>query len=54
VKLINALGGSLIGPTATNRSSDLAEWIVFPNAGYGTWSKAPLKAWEAETVIEAW
>ena len=31
-----------------------AEWIVFPNAGYGTWSKAPLKAWEAETVIESW
>ena len=31
-----------------------AEWIVFPNAGYGTWSKAPLQAWEAETVIEPW
>jgi 5'-nucleotidase (lipoprotein e(P4) family) len=31
-----------------------AEWIVFPNAGYGTWSKAPLQAWDAETVIEAW
>lgn len=30
------------------------EWIVFPNAGYGTWSKAPLQAWEAKTVIEAW
>jgi 5'-nucleotidase (lipoprotein e(P4) family) len=30
------------------------EWIVFPNAGYGTWSKAPLQAWEAETVIETW
>jgi 5'-nucleotidase (lipoprotein e(P4) family) len=31
-----------------------AEWIVFPNVGYGTWSKAPLQAWEAETVIETW
>lgn len=31
-----------------------AEWIVFPNAGYGTWSKAPLQAWDAKTVIEAW
>jgi 5'-nucleotidase (lipoprotein e(P4) family) len=30
------------------------EWIVFPNATYGTWSKAPLQAWEAETVIEPW
>lgn len=31
-----------------------AEWIVFPNASYGTWSKAPLTAWDAETVIEEW
>lgn len=31
-----------------------ADWIVFPNAGYGTWSNAPLKAWKAETVIEPW
>lgn len=30
------------------------EWIVFPNAGYGTWSKAPLKPWDAETVVEPW
>ena len=30
------------------------EWIVFPNATYGTWSKAPLKAWDAEPVIEPW
>ena len=30
------------------------EWIVFPNAGYGTWSKAPLQGWDAETVIEPW
>lgn len=30
------------------------EWIVFPNAAYGTWSEAPLTAWEAETVIEEW
>lgn len=30
------------------------EWIVFPNAGYGTWSEAPLDAWDAETVIEEW
>ncbi|MDU9409426.1 HAD family acid phosphatase [Pseudomonas sp. zfem001] len=30
------------------------EWIVFPNAGYGTWSKAPLKGWEAEPVVEPW
>jgi 5'-nucleotidase (lipoprotein e(P4) family) len=30
------------------------EWIVFPNAGYGTWSKAPLQGWEAKTVIEPW
>lgn len=31
-----------------------AEWIVFPNASYGTWSEAPLTAWDAETVIEEW
>ncbi|WP_252733395.1 5'-nucleotidase, lipoprotein e(P4) family [Paracoccus marinaquae] len=31
-----------------------AEWIVFPNAGYGTWSEAQLTAWDAETVIEEW
>ena len=31
-----------------------AEWIVFPNASYGTWSKAPLQGWDAKTVIEAW
>ena len=31
-----------------------SEWIVFPNAGYGTWSKEPLKAWEAKAVIEQW
>lgn len=31
-----------------------AEWIVFPNAGYGTWSEAALTAWDAETVIEEW
>ncbi len=31
-----------------------AEWIVFPNAGYGTWSKAPLQGWDAEMVIEKW
>ncbi|MGE8362536.1 5'-nucleotidase, lipoprotein e(P4) family [Pseudomonas sp.] len=30
------------------------EWIVFPNAGYGTWSKEPLKAWDAKPVIEKW
>ncbi|RJL10286.1 5'-nucleotidase [Paracoccus siganidrum] len=30
------------------------EWIVFPNASYGTWSEAPLTAWDAETVIEEW
>ncbi len=30
------------------------KWIVFPNAGYGTWSEAPLDAWDAETVIEEW
>lgn len=30
------------------------EWIVFPNASYGTWSKAPLTAWDAKTVIEPW
>lgn len=30
------------------------EWIVFPNAAYGTWTKAPLEAWGAETVIEKW
>jgi predicted secreted acid phosphatase len=30
------------------------EWIVFPNASYGTWAKAPLQAWDAKTVIEAW
>lgn len=31
-----------------------AEWIVFPNASYGTWSETPLTAWDAETVIEEW
>ncbi|ENA26529.1 lipoprotein e(P4) family 5'-nucleotidase [Pseudomonas sp. HPB0071] len=31
-----------------------SEWIVFPNATYGTWSKASLKAWEAKSVIEPW
>ena len=31
-----------------------AEWIVFPNSGYGTWSKEPLKAWDAKPVIEKW
>lgn len=31
-----------------------AEWIVFPNAAYGTWSDAGLEPWDAETVIEAW
>lgn len=30
------------------------EWIAFPNAGYGTWSEAPLDAWAAEMVIEPW
>jgi 5'-nucleotidase (lipoprotein e(P4) family) len=30
------------------------EWIVFPNAGYGSWSKESLKAWEAKPVIEKW
>ncbi len=29
-----------------------AEWIVFPNATYGDWSKAPLTAWDAELVTE--
>lgn len=31
-----------------------AEWIVLPNSTYGTWSDAPLTAWDAETVIEEW
>ena len=30
------------------------EWIVLPNASYGTWSKAPLSEWDAAPVIEAW
>jgi len=30
------------------------EWIVFPNASYGTWSKAPLQGWDAKTVIQPW
>jgi 5'-nucleotidase (lipoprotein e(P4) family) len=30
------------------------EWIVLPNASYGTWSKAELTPWDAETVIEEW
>ncbi|MCF3974316.1 5'-nucleotidase, lipoprotein e(P4) family [Paracoccus salsus] len=30
------------------------EWIVFPNAGYGTWSGASLTEWAAEPVIEPW
>lgn len=28
------------------------DWIMLPNATYGTWSKAELNAWDAETVIE--
>lgn len=30
------------------------EWIVFPNAAYGTWSKAPLAPWDAPMVVEPW
>lgn len=30
------------------------EWIVFPNAAYGTWSEAPLTEWDAAPVIEPW
>lgn len=30
------------------------EWIVFPNAAYGTWSEAPLTEWAADPVIEHW
>lgn len=30
------------------------EWIVLPNASYGTWSEAPLTVWDAEPVIEEW
>lgn len=30
------------------------EWIVFPNAAYGTWSEAPLTPWAAEMVVEPW
>ena len=30
------------------------EWIVFPNAAYGTWSEATLTEWDAEPVIEEW
>lgn len=30
------------------------EWIVFPNATYGTWSEAPLTEWEDEVIIEEW
>lgn len=31
-----------------------AEWIVFPNASYGTWSGAGLSEWAAAPVIEPW
>ncbi|MBK4214375.1 5'-nucleotidase [Paracoccus caeni] len=31
-----------------------AEWIVLPNASYGTWSEAELTGWDAEPVIEEW
>ncbi|WP_063312333.1 HAD family acid phosphatase [Pseudovibrio sp. Ad26] len=31
-----------------------AEWIVFPNTAYGTWSEAPLTTWSDETIIEKW
>lgn len=30
------------------------EWIVFPNAAYGTWSEAPLTPWSADVVVEPW
>ncbi|TBU80815.1 5'-nucleotidase [Pseudomonas daroniae] len=30
------------------------EWIVFPNAGYGSWSEESLQAWGAKPVIEKW
>lgn len=48
-------------PLADQRATVAAEadkwgtqWIVFPNAGYGTWSKAPLQGWDAKTVVEPW
>ena len=37
-----------------NASKWGAEWIVFPNASYGSWSTAPLTKWESELVIEEW
>lgn len=39
---------------AENAAKWGAEWIVFPNAAYGSWSEATLTAWEAEAVIEEW
>jgi 5'-nucleotidase (lipoprotein e(P4) family) len=30
------------------------QWIVLPNASHGTWAKAELEAWDAETVLEGW
>lgn len=29
-----------------------ADWIVFPNATYGDWSTAPLKAWDSPVVTQ--
>lgn len=29
-----------------------ADWIVFPNATYGEWSTAPLRAWDAELRVD--
>ncbi len=29
-----------------------ADWIVFPNATYGDWSTAPLKAWDSPLVTQ--
>lgn len=42
------------GTVAAESAKWGAEWIVFPNAGYGTWSEAPLTEWDAEPVIEEW
>lgn len=30
------------------------KWIVLPNSGYGTWSKADLTEWQDEQIIEPW
>ncbi|MDO5632565.1 MAG: HAD family acid phosphatase [Paracoccus sp. (in: a-proteobacteria)] len=39
---------------AANADRFGAEWIIFPNAAYGSWAGAALAGWEAAVVDEPW